>query len=58
MDNGDDIDEGAVYAFTLSFGETQTEDKKVTANNGASIADLVMFTPILAGNGYITARYF
>ena len=36
MDNGNDIDEGAVYAFTLSFGDTQTEDKIVTANNGAS----------------------
>ena len=39
MDNGNDIDEGAVYAFTLSSGETQTEDKKVTANDGASNDD-------------------
>ena len=36
MYNGNDIDEGAVYEFTLSFGETQTEDKNVTVNNGAS----------------------
>ena len=36
MDNGNDIDEGAVYTFTLSSGETQTKDKKVTANDGAS----------------------
>ena len=36
MDNGNDIDEGSVYVFTLRFGETYTEDKKVTANDGAS----------------------
>ena len=36
MYNGNDIDEGAVYEFTLNFIKTYTYDKKVTANDGAS----------------------
>ena len=34
--NGNGINEVEVYSFELCFGETWTEDKKVTADDGAS----------------------
>ena len=49
MDHGNDIDEGVVYAFTLIFGDTYTEDKKVTAKKGASNDK---FGSIIAISGY------
>ena len=33
-DNGNGIYKVEVYAFAMCFGETWTEDKKVTANDG------------------------
>ena len=41
--------EGAVYAFTLSFGRTWMEHKKVTASDGVSNE---MFGWIISISGY------